>query len=140
MNGILGKANIYSLMFILYYGDIYYIISGKQAQKLRNKNTKQLHRTAQGGEFNTNYKIGLEIVLPELDATKIIMCNFHVDYLQGPFRYKIILGNDVLSKLSIDFFFSGNTIRVNGGTYKGCTSPMKDISKFIFSFSSNWIK
>ena len=87
MNGILGKANIYSLMFILYYGDIYYIISGKQAQKLRNKNTKQLHRSTQGGDFNTNYKIRLEIVLPELDATKIIMCNFHVDYLQGTFRY-----------------------------------------------------
>ena len=95
MNGILGKANIYSLMFILYYGDIYYIISGKQAQKLRNKNTKQLHRSTQGGDFNTNSTSKVEIVLPGIDEMKSMTWNFHVDDLQGTHRYDMKPGSNI---------------------------------------------
>ena len=54
--------------------------------------------------------------------------------------YDIIIGCNIFSELNIDLFFSNNNSRENGGSYKGFTSTMKDISKINFNISSNWIK
>ena len=52
----------------------------------------------------------------------------------------MILGRDILSEIKIDLHFCNNKIRVNGGTYKGCTAPMKDFSRINFDMSSDWLK
>ena len=61
-------------------------------------------------------------------------------YLQVDHKYNMILGCDILSKLNIDLCFSDNKIRGNEGSYKGCKTQMKDVSKINFNASSNWIK
>ena len=62
-----------------------------------------------------------------------VMCNFHMDDLQGYHRYDMILGRYILYVLNIDLGLSGNTIRGDGGMNKVCTAPTKDISKLNFT-------
>ena len=62
-----------------------------------------------------------------------------MDYSQYNHSYNMILGCDILSELRIDLNLSENTIRVNGGRYKGRTNLMKDVSKISFNVASNWI-
>ena len=38
----------------------------------------------------------------------------------------MIIGQDLLLNLELDLCFYDYTIKGNGGTYKGCTAPMKD--------------
>ena len=49
----------------------------------------------------------------------------------------MILGQDILSELKICLDFSDHMIKCNGGAYKGCTTPMKDISKINFAKTAN---
>ena len=51
--------------------------------------------------------------------TKSITWILHVDKSQGNHKYYMILGGEILSELKIALCFSNNTIRLNGGTYKG---------------------
>ena len=67
--------------------------------------------------------------MPELDAKKSVTLDFHVDDLRFNHRYDMILGRDMLSELKLDLCLSDNTIRINVGTYKVCTFPMKYFSK-----------
>ena len=50
----------------------------------------------------------------------------------------MILGRN-FSKLNIYLCLSNNTIMGNGGVYKGCTVPMKDMANINCNTSSNWI-
>ena len=105
-----------------------------------NKNNKPVHWSKKVGDFNTHYTSKVEIVLPELDATKSVMWNFHLDELQGNHRYNIILGHNILFKLKNGLRFSDNTTRLNIGAYEGCMAPMKDVSDISFNTSSEWHK
>ena len=64
----------------------------------------------------TTYKTNVELLLPELDVTKSVTWNFHVDDSQKNSRYDMIIGQELLSYLKLDLCFSDHTIRVNGGT------------------------
>ena len=75
----------------------------------------------------------VEIVLPELDAMKSITWNFHVDDSQGNYKYNMILGSDILSKLQIYLFLFNSKIGVNEGTYKAFSNPMKDVMNITTS-------
>ena len=55
---------------------------------------------------------------------------FHVDDSQKNSRYDTIICQDLLLELKLDLRFSNYKIKGNGGTYKGCTAPMKDPSDF----------
>ena len=68
-----------------------------------------------------------------------VMCNFHMDDLQGYHRYDMILGRYIFYKLNVNLCSSYNTIRWNGGTYEGCNAPMKHVSEVNFNSSPNWI-
>ena len=68
----------------------------------------------------------MELVLPLLDATMIVKWNFYMGDSQENSRYDMIIGQDLLLELKLDFCFSDHTIRVDGGAYKGCTISMKD--------------
>ena len=43
--------------------------------------------------------------MPELDAAKIVTCNFHVDGFQGNYRYNMILGQDIFSELKYTYVY-----------------------------------
>ena len=71
----------------------------------------------------------MELVLPELDATKSVTWNFYVDESQKNSRYVMIIGRDVLLERKLDLCFSDFTVKGNGGGCEGCTVPMKDPSE-----------
>ena len=67
-------------------------------QKLLNNKTKLFCWITQGGEFNTNYSSKVKHLLLELDLTKIVTWNFHVDDSQVKHGYNTMLGRDILSE------------------------------------------
>ena len=62
-----------------------------------------------------------------------------MDELQGHYRCDMVLGSGIISKPKMDLCLTNNTARLTGGTYEGCTTPMKGTSKINFNFSSNFI-
>ena len=70
----------------------------------------------------------MKLVLPELDATKIVTWNFQVDDLQKTSRYDMIIGRYLLLELKLDLCVSISKITGNGGAYERCTPHMKDTS------------
>ena len=79
------------------------------------------------------YKSNIYIVLPKLDATKIISWNFYADDSPGNHKYGMILLRNFVYKLKIELCFSGDTVRGNGGACKGCTVPTKDVKDINFN-------
>ena len=55
MNGIIGETKFNSLSIIKYSGARYLIILSKHTQKMRNKMTKPVRWSKQGGDFNIKY-------------------------------------------------------------------------------------
>ena len=92
----LVKSKFKSLGIILYSGTILSIILGKYMQKLWKNMTESVHWSAQVVDFHKKSKIEVELVLTELDGTKIITWNFHVGYSQGDHKYNMILGRGIL--------------------------------------------
>ena len=101
------------------------IVLGIHKQKLCYKNTQPVKWSTQGGGFLTTHKTNVELVLPELDATKSMTWNFHMDDSQKNSRYDMIMGRDLLLELKLDLCFSYCTIKGNVGAYKACTVYMK---------------
>ena len=52
-------------------------------------------------------------------------------------RYDMIIGRDLLSELCMTLNFSKHVVECNGGAYKGCTAPMKDVDSIQFSDASD---
>ena len=109
-------------------------------QRISDQMTKMVHWSTQVGKFNTNYISKVEIALNYLDAMNIVVWKIHVNESVKKLRYNMILGYDILSELKIYLCLFKNTIKVNGGTYKGCKDPMKDVSKINLNLSSDSIK
>ena len=70
LNKRLGKAKYCTLRILLDSGASFLIVLGKHNQKLRHKKTQPVKWSTQCGDFLTIYKINVELVLPELYATK----------------------------------------------------------------------
>ena len=94
MNGRLGKERVNLLIIILYYGASSYIIPDKYMKKLQKKNSNQVRWSTQRCGFNTNYTREVEILLYEIDATKDMMRNFHLDDSKVPHMYYMTLGHN----------------------------------------------
>ena len=95
MNNRLGKTKLNSLSIILYSKEISSIILGYHTQKFWKKNTKQVRWSTQGGDLNTNYTNKVEILLPDIYATKTVTWNFHINDSQGRHRKDMKLGCDI---------------------------------------------
>ena len=83
--------------------------------------------------------IPVEIVLPGLDETQSITWNLHVNDSKGKNRYDMILGRYILPELKGQIWFYDQTMRENGRTYKGYTTPMKDVSNINLNVPPDWI-
>ena len=73
------------------------ILLGKFASKLRKKKTKPQKWITQAGTIKTNQRAKVDLILPELDATKIVTWDCHVDDSLVLGRYDMIIGRDLLS-------------------------------------------
>ena len=66
----------------------------------------------EGVGFNTSYTSKVKILLPELNVTKSVTYNFHMNYSQGNHSHNI------LTELKIYLFFFENTISLNVDAHK----------------------
>ena len=142
MNSRHGKAKwLNSLKILLDSGTSSSILLGKYAEKLRRHQTKPVRWETQAGVFHTKYRANIEFAIPELDATKSVTWQFHVDDSPGAHRYDMILGRDIMDKLDLDICFSDNTIKCTkeGAAFEGCTAPMKDLATISPNASSDWL-
>ena len=130
-NGRLGKDRFCKLMILLDSSEIYSIVIEKHTQKQRHKNTQPVKQITQGGDFLTTYKTNVELVLPELDATKSVTWSFHVGELQKNSQYDMIIGRYLLLELKLDLCFSSYTIKGNGGTYDGCKKSYERVLQLV---------
>ena len=74
----------------------------------------------QADSITNNIKVKIYYNLPELSATNILTCNFHVDdSVKG--RYDMILGRDLLTALGLNVRFSDHVIESYDGTLKVST-------------------
>ena len=103
------------------------IVLGEHTRTLRHKNTQPVKWRTQGSDFLTPHKTNVELVPPELDATKTVPWDFHVDDSQKNSQYDMIKGQDLLSEIQLDLCFSDYTIRGNGGAYEECNVYLKNI-------------
>ena len=101
------------------------MVLGKHTQKLHNKKTQPVKWSTQGSDFLTTYKTNVKWIQLELNVTKSVTWNFHVDDLQKNWWYVMIIGPDLFSKLQLDLCFSEHIIMGNGGAYEKCTVSMK---------------
>ena len=82
-------------------------------------------------KFTTSKKVNLAFCLPDFSVTKIVMQKFHVNESNNG-RYDMIIGKDLLTALGLDLKFYDSVIIGVEGPYKGCLSPMVDISNYDF--------
>ena len=92
------------------------IVLGEHTRTLRHKNTQPVKWRTQGSDFLTPHKTNVELVWPELDATKSMTWSFHVDDSQKNSRYDMKIGRDLLLELKLDLCLSDYPIKGNGGT------------------------
>ena len=85
----------------------------------------------QAGNITTNLKVKTFFNLPELSATKIVVCNFHVDD-SAKNIYDMILGRSILIELILTLKLSDNVIQEDSGPSKGSTSPTVDLGMYEF--------
>ena len=104
-------------------------------QDSRKKKTNPVCWSTQGVDFNTSFTNQIYIFFPEIDAKKCVRCNFCIDASKGHNRYDMILGHEKNYELSIDLCLYDNIIRVNGGMYKVCNTPIKYVSEINLSLS-----
>ena len=75
----------------------------------------------------------VELSLPVLSSTKIVICNCHVDYSTAGI-YDMIICRDLLTKPGIDLKYSTSIIDFGEGTYQGCTTPMENLNDYDWLF------
>ena len=83
--------------------------------------------------ITTNLKFKVDFNLPTLSATNILTWNCHVgEYSKS--RYDMILGRYLLIELLLNLKFSEHVIEADDGPFKGSTTPMVNLGKYIFKY------
>jgi hypothetical protein len=120
----LGKPKYEPIRVLLDSGTTGTIILHKYVQKLRTKQSQKptLWKT-KGGNFTTAQECKILFQLPELDRSKVIEWNVHVDTTVSPHmsKYDMIMGTDLLKALGIGLDFSTCMV-----TWDNATVPMRD--------------
>ena len=109
--------------------------NGKASEKIHPEKYAVVQWHTQAGNITTNIKIKVDITLPTLSATNVVMWKNHVNYL-AKVRYNMILGKYLLTKLGSNLKFAEHVIKADDGPLKGYTTPMVDLGTYIFKFSN----
>ena len=86
INDRLGNAKFNLPSIIIYSITSSSIVISKHTHKNRTKKTNLFRWITEGGDFNNNYTVKVEIVIPESDVKKSVTWSFHVDDSQGNHR------------------------------------------------------
>ena len=85
----------------------------------------------QARNITTNLKFQVDFTLPTLSVTNAVTWKWHVvDSTKG--RYYMILGQDILTELGLNLKFAYHVIKADYGYFKGYTTPMVDLSAYVF--------
>ena len=90
-----------------------------------------MQQKTQSGSITTNLKFKIDFTLHELSATKIVICNCHVDD-SAKGKYEMVLGRYILTALVLNLKLSDHVIEADAGTLKGSTEPMIVLDTYEF--------
>ena len=121
VNDRLGKPRLRKVKVLLDTGSTGSIILEKHCKHLRLRNDRSTQWLTKGGIFNTTKRCKTEFILDEFFTNKVIEWDLHVDTSEGPHRYDMLIGRDLLSELGIQFDFKSHTM-----TWDDSTINMKD--------------
>ena len=91
----------------------------------------QLH--TQADNITTNLIIKIDFTSPELNATKIMTWNCHVDE-SAKRIYDMVLGRDIFKALVIYLKLSEHFIEEDDENFKASTTPMVDLGTYEFKY------
>ena len=121
---ILGKNKYEPICILLDSGTTGSIILQQYVRKLRTRQSQKttLWKT-KGGVFMTMKECKILFQLPELNSSKVIEWNVHVDTTVSPCnsQYDMIMGTDLLQELGLGLNFSTCMIM-----WDNATVPMRD--------------
>ena len=109
-----------SLITFEYYSivDVFpWIVIIRLTTKLNPKEDYVMKCHTEAGNILTNLKGKIDLALPELSATKIVMWNCHVDESAKGIYY-MILGRDLWKALELNLKFCYHLIEADDGTSK----------------------
>jgi len=109
------------------------IITKEHVKKLRLNKSSHTTWTTKAGDFTTNATCKLKFSLPEFYENRLVDWPVHVDESDGPHKYDMILGRDLLESLGLTLNFADKTV-----IWDGSTVPMKN-PKFIKQPLNNYI-
>ena len=104
---------------------------GILAEKLNPKKDAQMQWHTQAGNITTNLKVKVDLTLPALSVTDVMMWRCNVDDSDKG-SYNMILGLDLLTELGLNLKFSEHVIEAGDGPFNGSTTPMVDLGTYIF--------
>ena len=111
------------------------IVMGSLVEKLNPDKDTVMQCHAQDGNITTNIKVQIYSTLPPLSATDVVTWECHVDDSDKGI-YDIILGKYLLTESGLSIKFSEHIIKADDGHFKGSTTPMVDLGKYIFKDSN----
>ena len=85
----------------------------------------------QARNITTNIKVKVDFILPTLSTINVMTWNFCVDE-SAQSIYDMILGQYILTEFRLSINVSKDVIKSDGGPFKGSTTPMVDLGKYIF--------
>ena len=127
----LGKPKFKPIKILFDSGTTSTIITHEYARKLRINKSQETKWSTKGGNFITKGTCNLMFRLPEIDHNKTIYWKVHVDSSNGPNRYDMIIGRDLMKEIKCVLDFDDECILFNNGPFAGRSAPMKDLNEFL---------
>ena len=141
MNTCSCRARFWNFCIILDSGSNSTVVMDKLRSKIKTKEEDRTTWKIQAEMFTISKKADVDFFLLGFSATKILTWKCHIDDSTNS-RYDTILGRHLITLLVLDIEFSENFIIDGEGTYKGCSTPMVDVSNYEFNIITvkrlNW--
>ena len=90
-------------------------------------------RTHKPETITNNLKVKIDLTLPAISATSVVMWNFHVDD-SAKVGYDMISRRDLLTELGLNIKLSEHVIEADGGPFNGSTTLMVYLGTYIFKY------
>ena len=126
-----GRAKFESFRIILDSGCSSTTVMVTMVKKLHSEKYAVMQWHTQAGKITTNIKVKIYLILPALSAPNAMTWNCHVDG-SAKGRCDMIIGGYLLKEFGLNFKLSEHVIKADDGLFKGPTTLMVDLGKYIF--------
>ena len=110
INTRLGKPKIHRIKVLLDSGASATIITKEHVKKLRLQHSTSTTWNTKAGNFTTNATCKIKFSLPEFYENRLVDWTAHVDDSDGPHKYDMIVGRDLLENLGLVLNFADKTV------------------------------